>query len=298
MNADDNGEQEQKQEQEQEQVQVQDQEFFHVFHKSVCTILQSEIESIEPWLRKHVSDHSAAHYGGQVCALWLSVGGVGEGAGIGAEAPEEESSIRIHVSKKWRMKELFKMYQSSIALMKKFPSHEVIWIWRRIVIFQVIQFFDCVEEDVDDDGHGYGNGGGGGGGQGEAGQARNDDGDKNSGDDDGDNLVFFGSTGMRRKIEGLIHSDIIQVLHSYCPRDEGKEEGTATATATATVSNSDSDLCKKLASSYVLWMLRYAKHLNINMTNSRTCISMEDTNIDISAIDTCIQKLLEFNDQG
>ncbi len=77
----------------------------------VKILLKTEVECVEPWLRKHVSDHSAAHYGGEALLLYLSIGGNHE----------------------WKTRIIQNMLTACEGLIEKFPSHEVMWIWKRIL---------------------------------------------------------------------------------------------------------------------------------------------------------------------
>uniref|UniRef100_A0A7S3V647 Uncharacterized protein n=1 Tax=Chaetoceros debilis TaxID=122233 RepID=A0A7S3V647_9STRA len=84
----------------------------------VMSLLKSEVGCIHPWLCRHISDHSAAHYGGEVYRLWLSVGNQAlDSVGDAMKSKEEEIHQNLKLS--WELIELY-------------PSHEVIWIWRRI----------------------------------------------------------------------------------------------------------------------------------------------------------------------
>lgn len=82
--------------------------------ENIKAVLETEASLTEPWLCRHVSDHSAAHYGGEALALWLQVGG------------------GSNVTRKWKMAIVQGKLQESRRLIMKFPSHEVIWTWRRI----------------------------------------------------------------------------------------------------------------------------------------------------------------------
>ena len=81
---------------------------------NIKAVLETEANGTEPWLHRHVSDHSAAHYGGEALSLWLNVGG-------GCNDTIE-----------WKIGILKEKLQESRRLIEKFPSHEVIWTWRRI----------------------------------------------------------------------------------------------------------------------------------------------------------------------
>jgi protein prenyltransferase alpha subunit repeat containing protein 1 len=87
--------------------------------EELCSFLQSEMDFILSWLFHHVSDHSAAHYGGEVAV-----------------------SLLLHETSEDRKTETRnKMLLSSCQLLEKFPSHEVIWIWRRICFRVMFDFY-------------------------------------------------------------------------------------------------------------------------------------------------------------
>lgn len=88
------------------------------YELEVMTLLKSEVGCIYPWLSRHVSDHSAAHYGGEVYRLWLS---------IGNQAFDSEEDAM-----KSKVEEIHQNLKLSLDLIELYPSHEVIWIWRRI----------------------------------------------------------------------------------------------------------------------------------------------------------------------
>jgi len=79
---------------------------------NISYLLKSEVDSIMCWLKSHVSDHSAAHYGGEVLRLWLQ--------------------LKMGDENEWKLIELEKIMNSTRDLIELSPSHEVIWIWRRI----------------------------------------------------------------------------------------------------------------------------------------------------------------------
>jgi hypothetical protein len=89
----------------------------------IRALLQAEVDSIEPWLSRHVSDHSAAHYGGEVLSLWFTTVTVGKN---NDNANDGNDCIQ------WKVDIIKEKLKGSEILIKKFPSHEVIWIWRRI----------------------------------------------------------------------------------------------------------------------------------------------------------------------
>lgn len=84
----------------------------------VLKLLQEEVKSINPWLRQHVSDHSAAHYGGEVLRILLQFADL-----------ELKSNIN---DLRWKINIIQEQLDESRRLALFFRSHEVIWIWRRI----------------------------------------------------------------------------------------------------------------------------------------------------------------------
>lgn len=93
-------------------------------HADILSLLKTEVDSVEPWLQRHVSDHSAAHYGGEVINLWLQVGKLNQGDPV-----INTSNIDLLV---WKLDAIQEKLKGSQELISKFPSHEVIWVWRRI----------------------------------------------------------------------------------------------------------------------------------------------------------------------
>mmetsp|Transcript_13392 Transcript_13392/g.20102 ORF Transcript_13392/g.20102 Transcript_13392/m.20102 type:complete len:462 (+) Transcript_13392:54-1439(+) len=90
------------------------------------SMLETEADCTMMWLRRHVSDHSAAHYGGEALSIWLEVG------------QDMNTCTRIDTCSsnskmQWKIGILNVKLQESCALIEKFSSHEVIWTWRRIL---------------------------------------------------------------------------------------------------------------------------------------------------------------------
>lgn len=78
---------------------------------SLQSLLEDEWKSIQVWLRTHVSDHSAAHYGG--CILRLQV-----------KTLSHEGGTVLSL--------LSGAVENSRRLVGRYPTHEVLWIFRRI----------------------------------------------------------------------------------------------------------------------------------------------------------------------
>jgi protein prenyltransferase alpha subunit repeat containing protein 1 len=113
----------------------------------IWNILEEEVKSIEPWLKKHVSDHSAAHYGGQVLRLWLDCGSMHFPYKTASTCAAAAAATRADTSTRdgnFRIMEQVKILQDIMgtcsALIESFPSHEVIWIWRRICSQILVEF--------------------------------------------------------------------------------------------------------------------------------------------------------------
>lgn len=85
-------------------------------------LLKEELSTTEPWLRTHLSDHSAAHFGGCVLRMLLNMQLMdakiaGEGISIAVEAIE-----------------------SARRLIRLYPAQEVLWIFRRICSHALLLF--------------------------------------------------------------------------------------------------------------------------------------------------------------
>ena len=102
------------------------------FDDSVRSMIEGEISCIESWLPRHVSDHSAAHYGGEMITLFLQVG--------------SGSSTSIAKKFKWGMGVMREKMQISKELIEKFSSHEVIWAWRRICSHLLLEQYNTVSD--------------------------------------------------------------------------------------------------------------------------------------------------------
>lgn len=91
---------------------------------SLRAFLAGEVIFIEQWLGRHVSDHSAAHYGAEALRLHLK-----HGFRSGAGAHREESGTATE----WALAVAEGVLTTSKQLIHRYSSHEVIWIWRRHV---------------------------------------------------------------------------------------------------------------------------------------------------------------------
>jgi len=92
--------------------------------ESLGAFLAGEVMFIEQWLSRHVSDHSAAHYGAEALRLHLK-----HGFRSGAGAHREESGTATE----WALAVVKGVLTTSKQLIQRYSSHEVIWIWRRHV---------------------------------------------------------------------------------------------------------------------------------------------------------------------
>ncbi|GFH45289.1 hypothetical protein CTEN210_01763 [Chaetoceros tenuissimus] len=89
-------------------------------------LISSEVDMIGPWLKKHVSDHSAVHYGGEVLRCYLD----------------------IQLDDMMKLKQLEAKLEESLELIEKHTSHEVIWIWRRILSRLLITLLVMTDQDL------------------------------------------------------------------------------------------------------------------------------------------------------
>jgi len=90
----------------------------HVSAELLLNFLREEVNSINPWLRQHVSDHSAAHYGGEVLRILLRF------VDLGLKSKKYDAI--------WKIKVIREQLDESRRLAFFFRSHEVFWMWRRI----------------------------------------------------------------------------------------------------------------------------------------------------------------------
>jgi Protein prenyltransferase alpha subunit repeat len=93
---------------------------------SLRLLLEEEWQSIGLWLRTHVSDHSAAHYGGCVLRRLVQV----------LSLDDQEAILPI----------LTKATETARQLVCNFPTHEVLWIFRRICSHAMLTH---VEQETD-----------------------------------------------------------------------------------------------------------------------------------------------------
>ena len=90
--------------------------------RSQSSFFAAEVRFIEKWLSQHVSDHSAAHYGAEALRLHLK-------HGFRSGTLLKESCAVME----WALDVTEKTLLTSRQLIKRYTSHEVIWIWRRHV---------------------------------------------------------------------------------------------------------------------------------------------------------------------
>jgi len=92
--------------------------------------LKQELESIQKWLQTHVSDHSAAHYGGVILRLMIIHNKECK------DTLSDQHKIDNEVKVETKHKPIDDVLQENMILCRdlidKFASNEVIWIWRRI----------------------------------------------------------------------------------------------------------------------------------------------------------------------
>jgi len=97
--------------------------------EAVKQLMESEIQWItHVWLQQHVSDHSAAHYGGEILRMYLKI--------LKDDSGCDHASWKLQYLSKlmWDDKSSCKFY------VEKFPSNEVVWIWRRICSRLFLEF--------------------------------------------------------------------------------------------------------------------------------------------------------------
>jgi hypothetical protein len=88
--------------------------------QNFISMLQNEWSSILSWLKMHVSDHSAVHYGAQVLEFWFD------------SIQNDEKSVSIQV--------MTGALQAAKDLVDRHPDHETLWIFRRVVVVTVMRY--------------------------------------------------------------------------------------------------------------------------------------------------------------
>jgi len=102
-------------------------------HRSYCMrkaqlpLLQEEWNFVLAWIPKHVSDHSAVHYGGQVLLKMVQV-----------------SNNRVEV-----MELIQNGMQEGKRLVDVHPAHEVLWIFRRVCARAMLLLLDESNQATD-----------------------------------------------------------------------------------------------------------------------------------------------------
>jgi len=91
------------------------------------SLLEEEWTFIETWMRTHVSDHSAAHYGGCVLRMLLQVK-----RNINKETIPQDASLVLPDSVTSCTAFALKALSTAKRATEAFPTHEVVWIFRRI----------------------------------------------------------------------------------------------------------------------------------------------------------------------
>jgi hypothetical protein len=99
---------------------VQEAKNNNYFAQHFISLLQNEWSSILSWLKTHVSDHSAVHYGGQVLEFWLD------------SIQDDEKSLSIQV--------MTGALQSARDLVDRYPDHETLWMFRRVVVVTAMRY--------------------------------------------------------------------------------------------------------------------------------------------------------------
>jgi hypothetical protein len=96
----------------------------HIQPPDDSVVLQEEFLNICKWLQRHVSDHSAVHYGSQVLELWVCSTQFKE---VPQRQQISDTSIAQHA-----LKEVQRLVQHH-------ESHEAMWIFRRLVVGVLLQ---------------------------------------------------------------------------------------------------------------------------------------------------------------
>ena len=86
----------------------------------ILQLLQNEIHFIEKWLQSHISDHSAAHYGGQVMDIYLQLL---SDTNINDNQAKTIPNL-VHLGKE--------ICTNCKSMISSYPQKEVLWIWKRI----------------------------------------------------------------------------------------------------------------------------------------------------------------------
>lgn len=94
-------------------------------------LLRQEFSDVSTWLHGRVSDHSAAHYGCQVLQLWFHYSRL-------TLKSEEDTMDNQNVTDQLVMIAKTAL-EDSKTLVQQFPDHETLWIFRRLVIRELVR---------------------------------------------------------------------------------------------------------------------------------------------------------------
>jgi Protein prenyltransferase alpha subunit repeat len=96
----------------------------------IC-FLQEEWEFTTTWLKSHVSDHSAAHFGGRVLNM------------LGSMYPQQQQQQQLecdHGEEERGLVVLNEAVAAARQFVERSPTHEVLWIFRRICSHELLTF--------------------------------------------------------------------------------------------------------------------------------------------------------------
>lgn len=100
----------------------------HESHGSVRNVLMGEVRSTDPWLRRHVGDHSAVHYAAEVMGLLLELGCV---VGSGDATEESDDVLALQM--------ILDAFEENRILLNAYPTHEVLWRYRRLCVLLMLR---------------------------------------------------------------------------------------------------------------------------------------------------------------
>lgn len=104
-------------------------EFYQNKSEAMKYFMEKEIEWLtHVWLQQHVSDHSAAHYGGEILRIYLSL------------CTDDSGCDYVSWCLQYLTKVMWNENHSCKFYTEKFPSNEVVWIWRRICSRLFLEF--------------------------------------------------------------------------------------------------------------------------------------------------------------
>jgi hypothetical protein len=101
-------------------------------------VLQEEFLNICKWLQRHVSDHSAAHYGSQVLELWWVCSS--SSTQFIKEVPQQQQRRHQQMISDTSSISIAQQALKEVrGLVQRHPNHETMWIFRRLVVGVLLQ---------------------------------------------------------------------------------------------------------------------------------------------------------------